>query len=162
MCLTVALAGWWPRLIDGPTFGGASRVGQLSAELSRERMLASGGDRIGRWPWSAGVAGTPGASGDVVWDGASQRGYLRFEGLEPNEPARRQYQLWIVDATRDARYPVDGGVFDVPGTTGAVVVPIHASVPVRDPVAFVVTMEKAGGAVVSSRERVVATARSGR
>jgi len=32
-------------------------------------------------------------------------------------------------------------------------------VPVREPLAFVVTVEKPGGAVVSGRERVVAVAR---
>jgi hypothetical protein len=161
LCLALALAGWWPRLVAQFPLDSASRAGQLSAELSRERMLASGDGRVGRWPWSIAVANR-GASGDVVWDGASQRGYLRFEGLEPNDPARLRYQLWIQDATRDARYPVDGGVFDVPRTPGAVVVPIHAAVPVREPVAFVVTLEEAGGAVVSSRERVVAAARPGR
>jgi hypothetical protein len=39
------------------------------------------------------------------------------------------------------------------------VIPVRASVPVREPLAFVVTVEKPGGAVVSARERVVAVAR---
>ena len=65
----------------------------------------------------------------------------------------------MVDAARDERYPVDGGVFDVPATAGQVVIPVRATVPVREPLAFVVTVEKPGGAVVSGRERVVAVAR---
>jgi hypothetical protein len=50
-------------------------------------------------------------------------------------------------------------VFDVPATAGPVVIPVRATVPVREPLAFVVTVEKPGGAVVSGRERVVAVAR---
>jgi hypothetical protein len=161
-CFAAAVAGWWPRLVAWPPFDSASRVGQLNAELSREHLLASGGSRVGPWPWSTGGGGTTTVSGDVVWDGARQTGYLQFVGLEPNDPARHQYQLWIVDATRDDRYPVDGGVFDVRTTSGPVVIPIRAAVPVRNPVAFVVTLERAGGSVVSSREHVVAHARADR
>ncbi len=53
-------------------------------------------------------------SGDVVWDSATQRGFLHFTGLAANDPAVHQYQIWIFDSGRDKRYPVDGGVFDVP------------------------------------------------
>ena len=158
-CFLLAVAGWWPRLESSPPLDGSSRVGQLSAELSRERLISTGGDALTRWPWSAAAGSAPGLRGDVVWDPSQQRGYLRFEGLEPNVPARHQYQLWIVDASRDARYPVDGGVFDV-ASRGGVVIPVRAAVPVHEPVAFVVTVEKPGGTVVSARERVVAVARS--
>jgi hypothetical protein len=43
---------------------------------------------------------------------------------------------------------------------GPVVIPVRAAVPVREPVAFVVTVERPGGTVVSAREHVVAVARS--
>jgi hypothetical protein len=66
-----------------------------------------------------------------------------------------QYQLWIFDAARDQRYPVDGGVFDVPANAGEVVIPIRASLMVRKPAAFAVTLEKPGGVVVSGREHVI-------
>ena len=98
-------------------------------------------------------------TGDVVWDNAKQVGFLTFSGLEPNDSRRHQYQLWIVDGARDERYPVDGGVFDIPAADGPVVIPVRATVPVREPLAFVVTVEDPGGAVVSGRERVVAVAR---
>ena len=39
---------------------------------------------------------------------------MRFRGLAANNPTQIQYQLWMFDAERDERYPVDGGVFDVP------------------------------------------------
>ena len=158
-CFALALAGWWPRLVTSPTLDGSSRVAQLSAELSRDHLISSRGDALTRWSWSSAAGSAPGLRGDVVWDPSQQRGYLRFEGLEPNAPARHQYQLWIVDASRDARYPVDGGVFDV-ASRGPVVIPVRAAVPVREPVAFVVTVERPGGTVVSSREHVVAVARS--
>ena len=97
-----------------------------------------------------------GVTGDVVWDPATQRGYLHFTGLAANDPAVHQYQIWIFDAGRDKRYPVDGGVFDVPANTAEVVVPIRAELMVRNPAAFDVTVEKPGGVVVSGREHVVA------
>jgi len=97
-----------------------------------------------------------GVTGDVVWDPATQRGFLHFTGLAANDPAVHQYQIWIFDAGRDKRYPVDGGVFDVPANAGDVVIPIRAALMVRKPAAFAVTVEKPGGAVVSGREHVVA------
>lgn len=157
-CFALAVAGWWPRLVSSPPFDGSTAVGRLSSELSRDHLISSGGAALRRWSWSP-AASAPGLKGDVVWDPSQQRGYLLFDGLEPNVPARHQYQLWIVDAARDARYPVDGGVFDV-ASRGPVVIPVSAAVPVREPVAFVVTVEKPGGTVVSARERVVAVAQA--
>jgi hypothetical protein len=97
-----------------------------------------------------------GMSGDVVWDPVTQRGFLHFAGLAANDPAVHQYQIWIFDAGRDKRYPVDGGVFDVPANASEVVIPIRATLMVRKPAAFAVTVEKPGGVVVSGREHVVA------
>lgn len=97
-----------------------------------------------------------GVSGDVVWDPVTQRGFLHFAGLAANDPATHQYQIWIFDAGRDKRYPVDGGVFDVPANAGEVVIPFRASLMVRKPAAFAVTLEKPGGVVVSGREHVIA------
>jgi hypothetical protein len=99
-------------------------------------------------------------SGDVVWDPATQRGYIRFVGLAPNDARLQQYQIWIFDAERDQRYPVDGGVFDIPAGQSEVVVPIHAKISVHAAKAFAVTLEKAGGVVVSARDRVVALAQA--
>jgi anti-sigma-K factor RskA len=96
-----------------------------------------------------------GVTGDVVWDPATQRGYLHFAGLAPNDPAKHQYQLWIFDGARDQRYPVDGGVFDVPANQSEVVIPIRAALMVHKPAAFAVTIEKPGGVVVSGRQHVV-------
>jgi Anti-sigma-K factor rskA len=96
-----------------------------------------------------------GVSGDVVWDPVTQRGFIHLAGLAANDPKLRQYQLWIFDGGRDKRYPVDGGVFDVPSNATEIVVPIHAALPVLSAKAFAVTVEKPGGVVVSGREHVV-------
>jgi hypothetical protein len=97
-----------------------------------------------------------GMSGDVVWDPVTQRGFLHFTGLAANDATVHQYQIWIFDAGRDKRYPVDGGVFDVPANVAEIVIPIRAALMVRKPAAFAVTVEKPGGVVVSGREHVVA------
>jgi hypothetical protein len=102
------------------------------------------------------AAGT--VNGDVVWDPETQQGFLRFVGLPKNDPQVHQYQLWIFDATGDKRYPVDGGVFDIPADATEVLVPIHAAITVRMAKAFAVTVEKPGGVVVSGREHVVVLA----
>jgi hypothetical protein len=96
-----------------------------------------------------------GVSGDVVWDPATQRGFLHLVGLAPNDPALHQYQMWIFDGGRDKRYPVDAGVFDVPANATEVVIPIHAELPVLSAKAFAVTVEKPGGVVVSGLAHVV-------
>jgi hypothetical protein len=97
-----------------------------------------------------------GLHADVVWDQATQQGFIRFVGLSPNDPRVQQYQIWIFDGVRDQRYPVDGGVFDMPAGAGEVVIPIHAGLRVGKPAAFAVTVEKPGGVVVSARDRVLA------
>jgi len=51
--------------------------------------------------------------------------FLRLKGYVANDPAGAQYQLWIFDAARDDRYPVDGGVFDVPAGRDEVLIPVH-------------------------------------
>jgi anti-sigma-K factor RskA len=81
--------------------------------------------------------------------------------LKPNDPTEHQYQLWIFDGERDERYPVDGGVFNVPAGAAEVVVPIRAAVLVHAAKAFAITIEKPGGVVVSEREHVVALGKAG-
>ena len=109
-------------------------------------------------PWKATAdAAARGATGEVVWSPSAQRGFMRFVGLAKNDGTRAQYQLWIFDKARDARYPVDGGVFDV-SASGEVIVPITARLHISQPTLFAVTVERPGGVVVSRRERIVMTA----
>ncbi len=125
------------------------------AELRASLIADSTGTMTLDWSATQDPA-AKGAAGNVVWNGSRQAGVMRIRGLAPNDPRVAQYQLWIFDATRNERYPVDGGVFDV--TTGEVLVPINARLPVREPVMFAVTVEPPGGVVVSSRERIVLVA----
>jgi hypothetical protein len=109
-------------------------------------------------PWVASTdPAATAATGEVIWDATHQRGVLRIRGLVPNDPRLAQYQLWIIDAERDARYPVDGGVFDV-SSNGEVLVPVTARLRVGRPTLFAITLEQPGGVVVSSRERLVLAA----
>lgn len=100
-------------------------------------------------PWAPPTAaGYEGVTGDVVWSQSRQQGYLRLANMPVNDPARRQYQLWIVDPDRD-KNPVDGGVFNV-SATGEVIIPIQAKLQIRSPKAFAITAEQPGGVVVSA------------
>lgn len=96
--------------------------------------------------------------GTVAWNPRSQAGLMRFRGLPANDPSREQYQLWIFDQAQDERYPIDGGVFDVQAGATEALVPIVAKLRVSRPTLFAVTVEKPGGVVVSSRERIAALA----
>lgn len=151
-CLLLAVGTWLWQRQRGP-----SPAVAMSAAEARSALLGRATD-VTTIAWTATADPTAkGASGDVVWSEKEQRGYMRFVGLQPNNPSAFQYQLWIFDKNRDDKYPVDGGVFDV-ASNGEVVVPITARLNVADPTLFAVTVEKPGGVVVSSRERIVVTA----
>lgn len=111
-------------------------------------------------PWTRPTAeGYEGVTGDVVWSESKQQGYLRLANMPVNDPARVQYQLWIVDPERDGKHPVDGGVFDV-SSTGEVIIPIQAKLQIRSPKAFAITAEQPGGVVVSAGPLLVVAAAS--
>jgi len=136
-----------PRPVPGPA---APTVAEVRATLLRD----SAATQVLAWKGTEDSLSSLAVGGDVVWNGARQEGVMRIAGLKRNDPSREQYQLWIFDAERDDRYPVDGGVFDV-GQDGEVLVPITAKVPVGKAVLFAVTVERPGGVVVSTRERIV-------
>lgn len=91
--------------------------------------------------------------GNFIWSDSRQEGYLQLSGLPVNNPAQKQYQLWIVDPARDEA-PVDGGVFDIT-SSGMNIIPIDAKLQVTQPKAFVITLEQPGGVVKSRQEIVV-------
>lgn len=138
--LLVAAIGWWPRLTPSapPPTGAVERL-----------ALTTPGGAAGERP-----------VGELTWDAGAQRGTMRFVGLAPNDPAREQYQLWIFDRERDERFPVDGGVFDIPAgaDSAGVSVEYAARLPVGRAYLFAVTAERPGGVVVSDRSRMVAVA----
>ena len=164
-CLALAVGAWWPRprpqLLQARIEAPPAPTVTMGAAEARQALLRDASDTV-TVPWSA----TPdvaakSASGDVVWSNAQQKGYMRFEGLEANDPKQAQYQLWIFDEAQDKRFPVDGGVFDVDPATGEAVVAIDPKLAVRKPTLFAVTVERPGGVVVSRRERIVLTATPG-
>lgn len=151
-CLAVAVA-WLGATVRRDDVPSASAVAPAKLRL---RLLADDPNAV-TVAWKAGqdpaVAAAGSDLGDVVWSPGRQQGFMRIRGLAVNDPAVEQYQLWIFDAERNADYPVDGGVFDV-GADGEVVVPIDPRLPVGKATLFAVTVEKPGGVVVSTRERL--------
>ena len=99
-----------------------------------------------------------GATGRVTWDQAAQSGLLKIRGLARVDPGKGVYQLWIFDADRDPRYPVDGGTFAVADASATTAVPVRARLDVGRPKLFAVTLEPPGGVVVSDRQRIMLTA----
>jgi len=130
---------------------------ELSSAEARDELLRKAGDLI-----ESDFGGTEaydGMSGKVVWSDALQEGYMTLTNLPANKPDKNQYQLWIVDPSRDEK-PVDGGVFDIPSGEKTAVIPIRNPLAVTKPAAFVITLEQPGGVVVSKQEVVVALAKA--
>lgn len=152
-CLMAASGAWlWARDQAHRT-----QTAALSPTAARAQLLAHATD-VATITWTPTADETAhGATGDIVWSQTEQRGFMRFVGLAVNDARQFQYQLWIFDKTRDAAFPIDGGVFDV-SSTGEVIIPISAKLAVGDATLFAVTVEKPGGVVVSKRERIVVTA----
>ncbi|WP_397569819.1 anti-sigma factor domain-containing protein [Schlesneria sp. T3-172] len=123
-------------------------------DLSQQRLkLISTIDDVVQVDWAPGPTEIANAAGDVVWSPSEQSGFMRFRGLPVNDPTREQYQLWIFDKNQDDKTPIDGGVFDISSEQEAIV-SIHAKLRVQEAYLFAVTIEKPGGVVVSSRERL--------
>jgi hypothetical protein len=162
LALAIGAVAWSigrPRPLALAPLPPAPEVEMPAPTLAQERdELIAAGAKPTSWSATTDTAAV-GASGDVVWDNDKQRGFMRFRGLAKNDPKQVQYQLWIFDKERDDRYPIDGGVFDIDEKSGDVIVAIRAKLPVREPTLFAVTVEKPGGVVVSSRERIVVTAK---
>lgn len=118
--------------------------------LAEQRdLLIEGATDVIRVAWATPeIAEYEQVQGDVVWSNERQAGFMRLRGLPANRAEVSQYQLWIVDPTRD-EHPIDGGVFDIPAGQDEVVVPIDAKIRVDQPAVFAITLEQPGGVVVS-------------
>lgn len=160
-CIALAINVWTTRmdtqLAQDPKPQPTVEAKPSLAEL-RAQLVATASDVV-RGEWGpANVDEIKEIAGDVVWSDTRQEGYMTFRGLPANDPEKEVYQLWIFDETQDEKTPIDGGVFDVTAD-GEVVVPIDAKLKARNPAAFAVTIEKPGGVVVSSREKIAALAK---
>jgi anti-sigma-K factor RskA len=98
-----------------------------------------------------------GAGGRVLWSPERQQGELVVQGLVANDASESQYQLWIVDAQREGP-PVPGPVFDVADDEVQVV--FDVALVIAEPSAFLITVERPGGVVVSKQDRVAMIATS--
>jgi hypothetical protein len=129
---------------------------KISLKENRDTLIFAAGDLINSEFGGKGEFNQ--MSGTVVWSDELQEGYMSFTNLPANDPGAKQYQLWIVDPARDEK-PVDGGVFDISASDGTAIIPIRNPLVVNNPQAFVITLEQAGGVVVSKQEVVVAVAK---
>jgi hypothetical protein len=144
-------------MVAGLWFTTADRAPVPVAPLDFPAVAALSDAVIAQWEPGGDGTGEE-VTGEVVWSSSRQAGVMRLRGLAVNAPGEFQYQLWIFDRERDERFPVDGGVFDVPpGATEAEVV-ISAKLHVADPTLFAVTVEPPGGVVVSDRQRIATLA----
>lgn len=131
---------------------------KLDPAQKRQRLIDSAQAGMVRAEWGKGnVKELESVSGDVVWSDEKQEGYMLLRGLAKNDVSKQTYQLWIFDETQSDKTPIDGGTFDV-NSDGEVVIPIDAKLKAKNPAAFAITIEKPGGVVVSSREKVAALA----
>tara|TARA_R110002073_G_scaffold147687_2_gene300605 strand:- start:46371 stop:47444 length:1074 start_codon:yes stop_codon:yes gene_type:complete len=97
-----------------------------------------------------------GVQGDVIWSDSLQEGYIRFVGLEPNDPNIEQYQIWVIDE-RGLEQKVSGGVFNA-SAEGEIIVPIHPGIDVGRVALFAITIENPGGTWVPDLSRRVVVA----
>jgi len=134
-----------------------TKINKPSVEESRDILISEASDMV--QSEFGGLESYGKMSGTVVWSDELQEGYMSLTNLPANNPGTNQYQLWIVDPTRDEK-PVDGGVFDIPPGDGTTIIPIRNPLVITNPKAFVITLEKPGGVVVSKQEVVVALAKA--
>ncbi len=97
-----------------------------------------------------------GVQGDVVWSDELQEGYIRFVGLEPNDPNVEQYQVWVIDE-RGLEQKVSGGVFNA-NAEGEIIVEIVPGIDVGRVGLFAITVENPGGTWVPDLSRRVVVA----
>jgi len=136
-CLSLLVWNGWNRSPPSPRQILASLVSRTDILRVQGKQPKAGGNSN---PWV-----------EVLWCPYGHYGCLRLRGLPINDPTINQYQLWIYDAERDPRFPIDGGVFDV-STDGEALVHVRAKLRVYEPTKFAVTRERPGGAVVSDGE----------
>jgi hypothetical protein len=163
-CLSVAVVAWYTRPTPAPPQKSpavanseppailprvstpAQSPATLTVAQQREQLLASAPDVLHVRLVSndsGAVASKPG--GDIVWSSGRQMGYLRLQGLTSNDPAQRQYQLWIIGSEATSNEIVNGGLFHVDRSTGELILPIQADHFVQQPKMFVVSVEPLGG-----------------
>jgi hypothetical protein len=146
-CLTLAAAAWLGRPGEKP--------------INPEALATRPGTIVAPWgDFNALDDKSPpeikGVQGDVVWNEDEQRGYMRFVGLPVNDPAKEQYQVWLVDA-RGLGQRISGAVFNS-SSARECIVPIDPAIRTDGVSIFAVTIERPGGTWVSDMKRRVCLA----
>ncbi len=141
----ILVSVWFARHGGGP---------EATSALTARAKLLSTADDVLALKWTSTSAGETRDLGGVLWSDARQEGYMTFRSLPVNNPEVEQYQLWIFDERQDPKYPIDGGVFNMPQHEGDVIIAIHPKLQVRGAAQFAITIERPGGVVVSSRQRL--------
>lgn len=166
-CLVLAFCAWMFRSQTGPssqpTGNGPvlsakdsspsqsvdSKVVRSAAELAiaqmREQLLASATDVLRIKLVASEGEGAVQITGDIVWSGQRQAGFVRLSGLKTNDRAQSRYQLWIIDNNAPGNEFVNGGVFNVDDTTRELILPIQPSHFIRQPRMFLFSMEPLDG-----------------
>ena len=122
----------------------------------RQQLMASMPD-VAQKEWSDFDPKKPlNVQGDVVWSNQAQKGFVRFRNLPVNDRSKETYQIWIFDETQ--KNPVSAGVFDA-NENGEIIIPMNAAIKVTKPTMVGITVEKPGGVMVSSSEKVMAVAK---
>lgn len=171
-CLAFAAIGWLPafRARQTPQVAGAVSLASLRAEVDAAKDATRSAWADWDKPEIAGV------KGEIVWSQSKQKGYMVFRGLPKNDPAREQYQLWIVDS-RGIEHRVSGGIFNAPSANAATAdgsgwrgqvrcemvgddlyVEVEPRINVRQPTLFAITIEEPGGTWLSNMKRRVCVA----
>jgi anti-sigma-K factor RskA len=131
----------------------------FSLETKKEPNLAQQREKILQMPDAIRLEwkhpGTKETLGDLVWSNSAQKGFARFYKLPANEPEKETYQFWVIDESQKS--PTDAGLFNVT-TQGEVIFPIETRIKVDKPKMFAITVEKPGGVVIPSLDKIIAVA----
>lgn len=163
-CLALLVNIWLTRVAPTTDIGGTKPTPTASPQFEpslaeqREAMMKANAEMV-KADWTDADPKKPtGISGDIVWSNKEQKGFVRLRNFPVNDKTKEAYQLWIFDADREEKTPVDGGVFDV-NENGEVIIPINAKLKIQKPKMFAITGEKPGGVVVSKREHLMTIAK---
>jgi Anti-sigma-K factor rskA len=160
-CVALAVTIFTPRnqnQLAGVPTPSPTQEEKLDPAQQRQKLVDAPGQVL-MAQWGKGnVKESENVTGDVVWSDDKQAGYIRVKGLPKNDVSKETYQLWIFDENQDPKTPIDGGTFDI-NADGEVIIPIDAKLKTKNPKMFAVTIEKAGGVVVSTRGKIAALAK---
>jgi len=147
-CATIAAVSLWMRHGQTPSAGGD--VQSVIAAASDATTLI--------WKdWDN--PEIPGVKGSVVWSESKQTGVMKFTGLPKNDPAKSQYQLWIIDS-RGMNQRISGAIFNAV-SDGSIEIVVRPQIAVKSAAAFAITIEEPGGTWVSEMKRRVVISAKG-